>query len=356
MHEPLDDVGRLGTASPAIGIDRRRVRERCRHLGVDGGRRVLAGQQRRVEDRRDARGERRQVRAHRSGRVHAHREELAVLVERELGVRHVVASVRVGEEALAPLGRPLDRAVDALRRPHHRRLFGVEVDLRAEAAADVGRDHADLVLGQAEHERGHQQPLDVRVLAGDVERVAIVAAAVRGDRGAWFDRVRNEAVVDDVELRHVRRLGERGVDRRLVAKRPRVALVAWRAVMELRRARLQCVDDVDHRGQHFVVDVDQLGRILRLVGRLGDHEGDRVADVTDLALRKHRMRRLVHRLAVGAGDEPAAGESIDAGQVVRRCRSRRRRARPSPWPCRSCGSSRAHAANAGRTRARDSAD
>ena len=45
---------------------------------------------------------------------HAHREELAVLVERELGGGDVVAAVRVGDERLAALGRPLHRAVDAL--------------------------------------------------------------------------------------------------------------------------------------------------------------------------------------------------------------------------------------------------
>ena len=120
----------------------------------------------------------------------AQREELAVLVERELGVRDVVAAVRVGEERLAALGGPLDRAVDVLRRPDHRGLFGVQVDLRAEAAADVGRDHAHLVLGQAEHERRHQQALDVRVLARHVERVAVVGAAVatrsrRAARSRW---------------------------------------------------------------------------------------------------------------------------------------------------------------------------
>jgi hypothetical protein len=42
--------------------------------------------------------------------------------------------------------------------------------------------------------------------------------------------------------------------------------------VDLRRARLERVDDVDDRGQHFVVDVDQLGRVLRLMQRLGDDE------------------------------------------------------------------------------------
>ena len=65
------------------------------------------------------------------------------------------------------IGRPTRFAAQT-----QRRLLGVEEDLRAEAAADVGRDHAHLVLRQAEHERAHQQPLDVRVLVRDVERVA----------------------------------------------------------------------------------------------------------------------------------------------------------------------------------------
>ncbi len=182
-------------------------------------------------------------------------------------MRDVVAAVRVGQERFAALGRPLDRAVDALRRPDHRRLFGVQVDLRAEAAADVGRDDAHLVLGQAEHEGRHQQALDVRILVRDVERVRVVGAVVRRERRARLDRVRDEPVVDDVELRHVRGLRERGVDRGLVAERPRVALVAGRLLVDLRRARLQRIDDVDDRRQHVVVDVDQLGRVLRLVDR-----------------------------------------------------------------------------------------
>ena len=99
-------------------------------------------------------------------------------------------------------------------------VLGVEVDLRAEAAADVGRDDAHLVLGQPEHERGHQQPLDVRVLVRDVQRVAVVGAVVLAVRGARLDRVRHQAVVDELELGDVRGLRERRVDRRLVAERP----------------------------------------------------------------------------------------------------------------------------------------
>ena len=316
VDEPLDHVRGLGPSGAAVGVHRGGVGERRGHLRVDRGRRVLPREQRRVQDRRDARGERRQVRAHRGRRVHAHREELAVLVAGHLGVRDVVAAVRIREKAFAALGRPLDRAIDALRRPDHRRLFGVEVDLRAEAAADVRRDHPHLVLRQAEHERGHEQALDMRILVGDIERIAVVGAAVRSNRRARLDRVGDQPVVDDVELRDVRGLGEGGVHRRLVAQRPRVALVAGCPVVDLRRTGLQRVDAIDHCGKLVVIDDDELGGILRLVRRLGDDEGDRIAHVADLALREHRVRRLVHRLAVGARDEPAAGQSVDAGEIV----------------------------------------
>ena len=271
VHEPLDDVGRLGPPGAAIGVDRRGVGERRGHFG---SRSPASCTGRRAASRRGSSGCTRRT----STGTRPSPPSCARACARNLPSLSSASSACVtwsrpcasDEEALAALGRPLDRAVDALRRPHHRRLFGVEVDLRAEAAADVGRDHAHLVLGQAEHERRHQQPLDVRVLVRDVERVAVVGAAVRRDRGARLDRVRDQPVVDDVELRDVRGLGERGVDRRLVAERPRVALVARRAVVDLRRARLQRVDAVDDRGQHVVVDVDQLGGVLRLVGRLGD--------------------------------------------------------------------------------------
>ena len=53
-------------------------------------------------------------------RVHAQADDLAVGVEREFGVGHVVAAVRVGEERLGAVGRPFDRAVDLLAPPRRK--------------------------------------------------------------------------------------------------------------------------------------------------------------------------------------------------------------------------------------------
>jgi hypothetical protein len=169
------------------------------------------------------------------------------------------------------------------------------------------------VLGQAHHEGRHQQSLDVRVLAGDVERVAVIGAVVLAVRRAWLDRVRDQPVVDEFQLGDMRRLGESRVDRGLVAQRPDVAGVVGRDVVQHRGALLGRLHGVDHRGQHVVAHLDLLGRVARLFLRLGDDDGHMVADVAHLALREHRVRRLLHGLAVDVGDQPAAGQPAELG-------------------------------------------
>jgi hypothetical protein len=209
---------------------------------------------------------------------------------------------------------------DSLGGPGAHHILGVQIDLRAEAAADVGRDHAHLVLGQTQHERGHEQPLDVRVLAGDVERIAVVGARVGGVRGARLDGVGDKAVVDDFERGHVRGSGEGLVDRGLVAETPDVAGVVGRRVVHHRRALLARVARADDRGQLLVIDLHQLGGVARLLLGFGDDDRDVVADVARFALREAGMRRLLHRLPVDVGDQPAAGQAVDlgGGEVVAR--------------------------------------
>jgi hypothetical protein len=156
LDDALDDVRRFGPARAAIGVDGRGVGEDRFHLAVDRRRRVLPRQQCRVQDRRNAGRKRREVRTHVRRRVHAQRKEFAILVERKFGGRHMVAAMRVGQEALRALGCPLDRTAHPLAGPHKGGFFSVEIDLRPETAADVGRDHPHLVLRQAQHEGRHK--------------------------------------------------------------------------------------------------------------------------------------------------------------------------------------------------------
>ena len=320
LHQALDHVGGLGPARPAVGVHRRGVGEHPGDLAEDLRRGVLARQQRGVQDGGHRRGEGGQVGAQVRGGVHAHAEEAAFGVHRQLGGGDVVAAVGVGQEGLAALGGPLDRAVDLLRGPHQHRLLRVQEDLGAEAASDVGRHHAQLVLRDAQHEGRHQESLDVRVLVGDVDGVAVVCAAVDRIGGARLDRVGDQPVVAELQLRDVMGSREGGIGGAPVADRPGVADVVLgdgvhRGGGGARRG------GVDHRRQFLVVDLDQRGGVLGLLQGLGDHDCDLVADVAHLLLGEQRVLRLLHRRAVDAGDQPAAGQAahrrgVGAGEDV----------------------------------------
>src|SRR3546814_508023 len=109
-------------------------------------------QQRRVEIGRYRGGEGREVGAEIGCRADPEAQEFAVLVQRQLHMAEMVAAMGVGEEGFAALRRPFDRAPNLLGGPDTDGFLGIAEDLRAEAAADIGRDHAHLVLRQAEDE------------------------------------------------------------------------------------------------------------------------------------------------------------------------------------------------------------
>ena len=235
VHQALQQERRLRPAGAAIGVHRHGVGEHRLHLAVDHRGLVNAGQQRGVQIGRHARREGGQIGAHVGQRRDAQRQEIAVRVQRHLGGADMVAAVRVGHEAFVALGGPLHRPAQLAGGPGDDRLLGVVVDLRAEAAADVGRHDAQLVLRDVQHEGAHQQADDVRVLAGGVQRVVAGGRIEVADRGARLHRVRDQPVVGQVQLHHLRRLGEDAVHHGLVADMPVVAEIAGGIVVHQRR-------------------------------------------------------------------------------------------------------------------------
>ena len=317
FHQALDNEGRFRPPCPAISVDRRGVGVDAVHFRVDRRDIVLARQERRVEIGRHRRREGREIGAEIGERLHPQPGDLAVGVGREFGMGDVVAAMRVGEEGLGAVGRPFDRAIDLLRRPDADRLFGIDEDLRAETAADIGRHHAQLVLRRDADEGRQHEPRDMRVLARRVEREGILALVPFADRRAGLHRIGNEAIVDEVDLRDVLRRREGRVGRGLVAEMPVVDCVVRRDIVNdgSRRLRFREIDD---RRQDFVVDLDQFRRILRLRQGVGDDDGDMVAHIAHFALRKRRMRTRLHRRSVLGHDHPAADQPADAGDVVAR--------------------------------------
>ncbi len=315
LDEPLDDEGRLRPARAAIGVDRRGVGVDRVDLGVDRRDVVLAGQERGVEIGRHRRGEGREIGAHVGRRVDPEAEDLALVVGRELGMRDVIAAVRVRQERLAAVARPLHRPLQAPRRPQADDLLGVDEDLRAEAAADVGGDDAQLVLRRDADEGRQHQAGDVRVLARRVQREDAGAGIVVADRRARLHRVRHEPVVDDVEPGDVVRLGEGLLRLRLVAELPLVDEVAGGDLVDLGRALLPRLRGIRHGVEDLVVDLDHLGGVTRLALRLRDHHRHLVADIAHRVAGDRGVRAGLHRLAVLGMDEPAADQVADRALV-----------------------------------------
>jgi hypothetical protein len=109
----------------------------------------------------------------------------------------------------------------------------------------------------------------------------------------------------------MRSFGKSGIDRGLVAERPDVASVVRGDIVD--RRRFPRLGEVDDGRELFVLHLYLLGGVARLREGLGDHHRDALADVAHLALRERRVGRLLHRLAVHVGDQPAARQAADLG-------------------------------------------
>ena len=157
-----------GRPGAAVGVGRRRVREDAGELDAVVRDRVRPRVDPRAEQR-DARRDELEVRAHRRRDPRAAVRDRAVLLRREGVLGDEVAAVDRGDVVLRALLDPLDRSVQPPGEREREELLGVDVELRAEAAADVGCDDAELRLVQAERRR-REHPEDVRDLGRRVER------------------------------------------------------------------------------------------------------------------------------------------------------------------------------------------
>jgi hypothetical protein len=299
VDQPLDDVGGLGAAGAAIRRGRVGVAQHAEHLHVGGGNRVDADQRHDVAEGCQEITVGRDVGADVGQRLHPQRQELAVAVQRQLGVRDVVARVLVGGDGLAPLARPLHRAAELARGPQDQPVLGILPALGAEGAADVADDHADGVLGDLEDVGGQRIAHAVGILHVGVERVTPLAGIPRAQRAPRLHVLGVHARDHVAPLDHPRgpregRLGGGGVAG-LVKVRDVV-----RALVPHRRPAVGGGGRRGHRGQRRVVDQQALGGVLGLGQGLGHDHGDGIAHVARAPARERLVRRGEHRRAVRA--------------------------------------------------------
>ena len=310
VDRPLEHVGRLGPTCAAIRVGRRRVREDARERDAVVRDLVRARVDPGAEERNPGRDEL-EVGAHRRLHIGLDAGDRAVLRrgQRELGGD--VATVDGGDVVLGTLLDPLHRAAEPARQRHRERFLRVHVQLRAEASADVGSDHADLRLGDAEHEL-EREAQDVRHLRRRPERDVAGRAHLR-EHATRLDRVR-----DQPRLVIAARDDDLGGGQRLLGavacELPDVALVRAEVVVHERRVALQRLRHVDRRIERLVLDLDELRGVLRERAALGDDDRDAVALVARHVGREGKVRRHLDVL----GHRPGAGEgSLPVGRELR---------------------------------------
>ncbi len=328
IGQPLEHVARFRPSGAAIGVGGQRVGEGADHLHGDRRGAIHAGHQRAVDRAGNGGAHRGHVGAEIGHRAHPEAEEQALAVERQFGGGGVVARLVIGDEALGPPGDPAHRPAEPARRPGDHRLFGIVLALVAEAAADIGRDHAQRRLGQAELLR-HQAADVMRHLRRRIERPSPGERVGHRGGGARLDGGAGDAVVDEVDLDDMGGAGEGAVHRRRVAARPAEGDIARRVGVDglglQQRGRR-----VRHRGQRRVGDIDQFGCIERRRRRLGQHHRHRLADMAHPPAGQRPARGLCHLRAVGETQPPQAAHRPD---IVRRhvgAREHRRHAGQRP--------------------------
>ena len=331
VGETFKHVTGFRPAGAAEGVGRRGVGEDTGHLDEDRGRAVAAREQGAVDRARNGGAEGRDIGAEIGRGVDVQGEETAVGGERKPRMGEVIAGLVVRHEALGAGRHPAHRAAQPARGPGDDPLLRIELALVAEAAADIGRDHAQRALGDAEL-LGH---LAANVMGGLRRGVEREPAAVRlggGDGRARLDRRPHQAVVDEIDRHHVGGRCERRAHGGFVAARPAKADIAGRRLVQLRRARRLRGARVGDGGKRLVINLDALGGVGGLQQRVGDHRHDRLAAMAHGAAREREARRLRHRRAVARAHRPqrphrrhavrghvGAGEHRDhAGQCHRR--------------------------------------
>src|SRR5205085_9193638 len=132
-------------------------------------------------------------------------------VTADLDLADLIAPMNRRLHVLAPRLDPLAGLSRLHRNPTEQRLLRIDVQLRAEAAADLRRDDAQFVFRHADHER-ELRAQEVRNLRRRPDGEFLFARQITREHAARLDRHGRETLIDDALLDDVRRRSERRFD------------------------------------------------------------------------------------------------------------------------------------------------
>ena len=297
VEEPLAEEIRLEAAGPAVGADRRLVGQQQRNVDVDILDAIRPG-----HELRDIARAHRPVGAHVGADVDigmpAQAEDGAVARAGDLHVALRLARMVHGHEMLAPVFRPFHRTSAVARRERDEKILRIEFAARSEPAADVVLDQLDRAFGQG-HLPGERAAVEEQHLGGAGERELPARGVPFRQQPARLHGQRHVTLGAKALAPDIGRMLERG--RGISAHCPELDREIVALVLEQERRAACGHAAVGDRGKRLDVDLDQSQRILGNGGTLGEHDGERLADIADLGLRHDRLS---DRLELRQGLQP----------------------------------------------------
>src|SRR5580704_4453580 len=204
---------------------------------------------------------------------------MSFTVERDFEIPVLVALLHRREKMLTPVFNPFDRALQTQRGGRDYDFLRIHDELGTEAAADIRRHDANLVL-IAPQQSHQERPYLVRELRRGPQCQAVLIGVVQGQRTAAFDRVCAAAMLLEIDAGAVWRARKRGFDVAIALAKFDEEIAGFAAMRE-RGPRTQRGPTIRYRRKYFVIDVNQRGRIFRDRARLRDHDGNSLTDEDD---------------------------------------------------------------------------
>ena len=314
-----------GARHPAEGEDRRLVRGDRPGLAAEGVHQIGPGQDRGDLGRFEAGGER-------VGRIGAG-------IDRGLGVERqqpafgvgiagddvvVLAAIGVGGQMLAPVLEPAHRTLQMPGQPGDADLLRRQDPLVAEPAADIGRDHPDARMVEAEA-FGDPGADDMRKLGGRDHGELAQPAVPFGEHALALDR--RHALARGAELAGDLDRGAGGDGFDVVLDTGLQEHVVAPRLVDQRRVRIARRQHVGDRRQNLEIDRHAVGHVLGLGAAGGDADRDRLAHLAHLFEGERGLRgglepgqsgdradRLDARhVGVGEDPRPDVVRDVDAG-------------------------------------------
>ena len=264
------------------------------------------------------------VRSDRGGDARPHRGQDSVAVGRDLDADRLLARVDVGQKGFAPARDELDGPAERQRERAGRHVVLVDVDLDAEAAADVGGDDPNALLAQAEELREHGLH-HVRDLGRDPHRERARGGLVVGDQASRLERHARVTARRERAHPHAPGVGEGALDVPGGESRLVEDVVAELGMDQGRAGRHRALRR-EHRGQRLVLHLDQRRRVVGRRPALGGDRNDRLADVAHAIDGERAHGARLHALvveedaAIGLaqrGDGVAGQHADDPGRPAR---------------------------------------